>query len=202
MVLSLICAVPSRAVGLPSGLRVLLSLLLFCLVSTSLSAPCPLKDHVAIASLSFVHQWNVSPILWPELPRGIVHLRRGLHPHRYHLHARRAPLLKMRATTELIGPARRIPSTRSAACRVLSDEGVLPGCFYLATLEDASWLNKIQSLSVVVYEDTLAVNRTSGLSVNRTGARIKPVAKTSSLASRRQSPEEALKFAVCGTHLQ
>jgi hypothetical protein len=76
-------------------------------------------------------------------------------------------------------------------------------CFYLATLEDASWLNKkIQSLSVVVYEDTLAVNRTSGLSVNRTGARIKPVAKTSSLASRRHSPEEALKFAVCGTHLQ
>ena len=70
-----------------------------------------------------------------------MHLRRGLHPHRYHLHARRAPLLKMRATTELIGPARRIPSTRSAACRVLTDEGVLPGCFYLATLEDASWLS-------------------------------------------------------------
>ena len=43
----------------------------------------------------------------------------------------------MRATTELIGPARRIPSTRSAACRVLSDGGLLPRCFQLAT---SSWL--------------------------------------------------------------
>ena len=76
-----------------------------------------------------------------------MHLRRGLHPHRYqgvhehryHVHARRAPLLKMRATTELIGPARRIPSTRSAACRVLSDEGLLSGCFRLAT-DVAGWL--------------------------------------------------------------
>jgi hypothetical protein len=41
----------------------------------------------------------------------------------------------MRATTELIGPARRIPSTRSAACRVLSDGGLLPRCFQLATSE-------------------------------------------------------------------
>jgi hypothetical protein len=32
----------------------------------------------------------------------MVHLRRGLRPLRYHgLHARRAPLLTMRATTEL-----------------------------------------------------------------------------------------------------
>ena len=43
----------------------------------------------------------------------------------------------MRATTELVGPARRFPSTRSAACRVLSDGGLLPGCFQLAT---TSWL--------------------------------------------------------------
>jgi hypothetical protein len=43
----------------------------------------------------------------------------------------------MRATTELVGPARRFPSTRSAACRVLSDGGLLPGCFQLAT---SSWL--------------------------------------------------------------
>jgi len=36
------------------------------------------------------------------LGEGMVHLRRGLHPLRYHvLHVRRAHLLTMRATTEL-----------------------------------------------------------------------------------------------------
>ncbi len=47
-----------RAGRLLSGLRVPFSLpvLLFCLVvSTSLSAPCPLKDHVALSSLSFIN---------------------------------------------------------------------------------------------------------------------------------------------------
>ena len=34
-------------------------MLLFCLVSTSLSAPCPLKDHVALASLSFINGMSV-----------------------------------------------------------------------------------------------------------------------------------------------
>ena len=116
-------------------------------------------------------------------------LCRGLHARRYQHDALRGHLLKTGATWGRDGS-------------LIVDFKFSQECFYLATLEDASWLNKIQSLSVVVYEDTLAVNRTSGLSVNRTGARIKPVAKTSSLASRRHSPEEALKFAVCGTHLQ
>ena len=98
-------------------------------------------------------------------------LCRGLHARRYQHDALRGHLLKTGATWGRDG----------SLIMDFSQE-----CFYLATL-DASWLNKIQSLSVVVYEDTLAVNRTSGLSVNRTGARIKPVAKTSSLASRRQA---------------
>ena len=34
-------------------------MLLFCLVSTSLSAPCPLKDHVALASLAFINGMSV-----------------------------------------------------------------------------------------------------------------------------------------------
>ena len=114
-------------------------------------------------------------------------LCRGLHAQRYQHEALLGHLLKTGATWGRDG----------SLIMDFSQE-----CFYLATLEDASWLNKIQSLSVMVYEDTLAVNRTSGLSVNRTGAHIKPVAKTSSLATRRHSPEEALKFAVCGTHLQ
>ena len=68
-----------------SGLRVPFSMLLFCLVSTSLSAPCPLKGHSS-CQLVF-HQWNVSPILCCLSSReGIVHLRRGLRPLReYHI---------------------------------------------------------------------------------------------------------------------
>ena len=76
-------------------------MLLFCLVSTSLSAPCPLKDHVALAILSFINGMSVpSCVVAPG--EGMVHLRRGLRPLRYHvLHVRRAHLLTMRATTEL-----------------------------------------------------------------------------------------------------
>ena len=48
-----------RAVGLLSGLRVLSCLWLFCLVTSALSAPCPLKDHVALASLSFINAMEV-----------------------------------------------------------------------------------------------------------------------------------------------
>ena len=76
-------------------------MLLFCLVSTSLSAPCPLKDHVALASLSFINGMSV-PSCVVALGEGMVHLRRGLHPLRYQgvhglryhvLHVRRAHLL-------------------------------------------------------------------------------------------------------------
>ena len=68
-------------------------MLLFCLVSTSLSAPCPLKDHVALASLSFINGMSV-PSCVVALGEGMVHLRRGLRPLRYHvLHVRRAHLL-------------------------------------------------------------------------------------------------------------
>ncbi len=82
----------NKAVRQLSGLRVLFCMLLFCLVSTSLSAPCPLKDHSS-CWLVF-HQWNVSPILCCLSSReGIVHIRRGLRPLHYHLHALRAPLL-------------------------------------------------------------------------------------------------------------
>ncbi len=49
----------TRAVRQLSGLRVPFSMLLFCLVSTSLSAPCPLKDHVALASFSFINGMSV-----------------------------------------------------------------------------------------------------------------------------------------------
>ena len=129
-----------RAVRLQSGLRVPFSLLLFCLVSTSLSAGCPVSFKGPRSSCQLVfHQFNGGPILCCLSSReGIVHLRRGLHPLRYHLHARRGRSSgQMRATTELIGLARRIPSTRSAACRVLSDGGLLLGCFQLAT---SSWL--------------------------------------------------------------
>jgi hypothetical protein len=79
-----------RAVRQLSGLRVPFCMLLFCLVSTSLSAPCPLKDHSS-CQLVF-HQWNVSPILVCSSREGIVHLRRGLRPLRYHVHAQRAAL--------------------------------------------------------------------------------------------------------------
>jgi hypothetical protein len=48
--------------GLLRGLRVLSCLWLFCLVTSALSAPCPLKVLLALASLLF-HRWNVSPIL-------------------------------------------------------------------------------------------------------------------------------------------
>jgi len=48
-----------RAVRQLSGLRVPFCMLLFCLVPTSLSAPCPLKDHVALASLSFINGMSV-----------------------------------------------------------------------------------------------------------------------------------------------
>ena len=54
-------------------------MLLFCLVSTSLSAPCPLKDHVALASLSFINGMSV-PSCVVALGEGMVHLRRGLRP--------------------------------------------------------------------------------------------------------------------------
>jgi len=67
-----------RAVRQLSGLRVPFCMLLFCLVSTSLSAPCPLKDHSS-CQLVF-HQWNVSPILVCSSREGIVHLRRSLRP--------------------------------------------------------------------------------------------------------------------------
>ena len=56
-----------RAVGLLSGLRVLSCQLLFCLVTSALSAPCPLKDHVALASLSFINGMLV-PSCVSELP--------------------------------------------------------------------------------------------------------------------------------------
>ena len=46
-------------------------------------------------------------------------------------------LLDLSATTEFFGPARHLPSTRSAACRVLSDEGLLAECFQFVT---TSWL--------------------------------------------------------------
>ena len=68
-------------------------MLLFCLVPTSLSAPCPLKDHVALASLPFINGMSV-PSCVVALGEGMVHLRRDLHPLRYHvLHVRRAHLL-------------------------------------------------------------------------------------------------------------
>ena len=101
---------------------------------------CPVSFKGPRSSCQLVfHQCNGGPILCCLSSReGIVHLRRGLHPLRYHLHARRGRSSgQMRATTELIGLARRIPSTRSAACRVLSDGELLPGCFQLAT---SSWL--------------------------------------------------------------
>jgi hypothetical protein len=66
-----------------SGLRVPFSMLLFCLVSTSLSAPCPLKGHVAPASLSFINGMSVGTILCCSSVRAhasVVHLRRGLRP--------------------------------------------------------------------------------------------------------------------------
>ncbi len=48
-------------------------------MSTSLSAPCPLKDHVALASLSFINGMSV-PSCVVALGEGMVHLRRGLRP--------------------------------------------------------------------------------------------------------------------------
>ncbi len=68
-----------RAVWQLSGLRVPFCMLLFCLVSTSLSAPCPLKDHVALASLPLINGMSVpSCVVAPG--EGMVHLRRGLRP--------------------------------------------------------------------------------------------------------------------------
>ena len=79
--------------------------------STIQSAAVLLSVHVTQCPVSFkgprsscqlvFHQWNVSPILCCSSREGMVHLRRGLRPLRYqgahglryHLHARRAPLL-------------------------------------------------------------------------------------------------------------
>ena len=80
--------------------------------STIQSAAVLLSVHVTQCPVSFkgprsscqlvFHQWNVSPILCCSSREGMVHLRRGLRPLRYHvLHVRRAHLLTMRATTEL-----------------------------------------------------------------------------------------------------
>ena len=80
--------------------------------STILYAVVLLSVHVTQCPVSFkgprsscqlvFHQWNVSPILCCSSREGMVHLRRGLRPLRYHgLHVRRAHLLTMRATTEL-----------------------------------------------------------------------------------------------------
>ena len=144
------------------------------------------------------HQCNGGPILCCLSSReGIVHLRRGLHPLRYHgvhalryhLHARRGRSSgQMRATTELIGLARRIPSTRSAACRVLSDGELLPGCFQLAT---SSWLT-----SPLVC--TAATKPSSGLHDGRKAhqdRRYRQLQLRGSCLSRRRSTA----FHICGS---
>ena len=55
--------------------------------------PVSFKGLVALASLSFINGMSV-PSCVVALGEGMVHLRRGLHPLRYHvLHVRRAHLL-------------------------------------------------------------------------------------------------------------
>ena len=111
----------SRTAEWPSG-----TLLSLVVLSGDVSTQCPVSFKGPRSSCQLVfHQCNGGPILCGLSSReGIVHLRRGLHPLRYHgVHALRYHLRarrgrssgQMRATTELIGLARRIPSTRSTA---------------------------------------------------------------------------------------
>ena len=90
----------------------------------------PLERTAGHVGLVF-HQWNVSPILWCLSSReSMVHLRRGLRPHRYHvLHVRRAHLLTMRATTELPDPHATLE--KIGGLQMSSVGALIPGCFQL-----------------------------------------------------------------------